>query len=800
MTSININTGMQLELPANDTSVLLIPEPTQPIPSFTQTAFSQPVFSQPIPTFTQPAVHFQQTQPTQTNQTSQQYPNNVQSQQFQQFQTASISANNAKFPYLEKDKYEIWAMKMEYWIQNADHNHCRKCSAREQSKEIICPIFIIYDDARDIWMAVKARFGGNEESKKMRKTMLKQQFNRILCDRRECQHKVITDFRKILEPVGINYGVKVAAAPTHSAFIGAASSGSKLNYSNQQSGADVSEQLLKFGYDGEYLLRKKIVPLVLTIHSDSETYGILIQASRQRPKDFPPTVDIQLARILSLVNLKQHLIPAGSIIRQHHPPPIRLERPATVSAGLANPAARTIFQTIYPGILQRDDVILLIKTSAGYSITYYNNRHRISLTVVAQEVDSKQGKLDEICVIKGGISQIWRGRGNHESAFLEDNPKVRGNFGHEWKYKRVRAARYGYLFSQATAEILSQAEAEIRNRGVSADRDPAGIGSAGGVSAGSTSAGSDPAGSHPAGSFDPAALDDPSCWLLSDVKSSLSLGEIEEEEYVTQPKGFEILTSQSKYTEWFKALIGLHQAHRAGNARLSAFFCYISITERAWCENLIQDKYVKDMLTKFDMESVRTATTPYEAVKTKLKDETDPPVNLLPLTSHLNAVKKIQYLKGQPKLALCNPKDSPFQLEAYSDSDYAGSHGDRKSTTEARYHNLGICTLYLKTSYQFPQIRPPILVLPVLPQGQANHPDVITQLQAWVKAQKEIVRLMLMTMDPEIQKTLEHLGAYDMLKELKMLYVQQADQELLQTVQEFHRAKQEEWHLLALMP
>ncbi|GKF80395.1 hypothetical protein Tco_0238997, partial [Tanacetum coccineum] len=41
---------------------------------------------------------------------------------FQQFQTATISANNAKFPYLEKEKYEIWAMKMEYWIQNADHN------------------------------------------------------------------------------------------------------------------------------------------------------------------------------------------------------------------------------------------------------------------------------------------------------------------------------------------------------------------------------------------------------------------------------------------------------------------------------------------------------------------------------------------------------------------------------------------------------------------------------------------------------------------------------------------------------
>ncbi|GJT71820.1 putative ribonuclease H-like domain-containing protein [Tanacetum coccineum] len=46
-----------------------------------------------------------------------------------------------------------------------------------------------------------------------------------------------------------------------------------------------------------------------------------------------------------------------------------------------------------------------------------------------------------------------------------------------------------------------QAEAEIRNQGVSADRDPAGIGSAGGVSDCSTSTGSDPAGGHPAGQF-----------------------------------------------------------------------------------------------------------------------------------------------------------------------------------------------------------------------------------------------------------------------------------------------------------
>ncbi|GKG58308.1 hypothetical protein Tco_0592087, partial [Tanacetum coccineum] len=56
-------------------------------------------------------------------------------------------------------------------------------------------------------------------------------------------------------------------------------------------------------------------------------------------------------------------------------------------------------------------------------------------------------------------------------------------------------SRYGYLFSQETAEIISQAEVEIRNHGVSADRDPAGI----------DSAGSDPAGDNPAGSFQPTS-------------------------------------------------------------------------------------------------------------------------------------------------------------------------------------------------------------------------------------------------------------------------------------------------------
>ncbi|GJS96238.1 putative ribonuclease H-like domain-containing protein [Tanacetum coccineum] len=53
-----------------------------------------------------------------------------------------------------------------------------------------------------------------------------------------------------------------------------------------------------------------------------------------------------------------------------------------------------------------------------------------------------------------------------------------------------------------------------------------------------------------------------------------------------------------------------------------------------------------------------------------------------PKASHMHAVKRIfRYLKGKPTLDLWYPKDSPMDLIAYSDSDYAGADIDIKSTT-----------------------------------------------------------------------------------------------------------------------
>nr|GEY33992.1 zinc finger, CCHC-type [Tanacetum cinerariifolium] len=85
-----------------------------------------------------------------------------------------------------------------------------------------------------------------------------------------------------------------------------------------------------------------------------------------------------------------------------------------------------------------------------------------------------------------------------------------------------------------------------------------------------------------------------------------------------------------------------------------------------------------------------------------------------------------------------------------------------------------------------------ISAAPVAPPGQQIPPAALAAHVAWVKGQKEVDVLMLLTMDLEIQRNLAHLGAYDMLQELKAMYSKQAEQELLQTVREFHTSKQEE--------
>ncbi|GJT89030.1 hypothetical protein Tco_1070747 [Tanacetum coccineum] len=86
--------------------------------------------------------------------------------------------------------------------------------------------------------------------------------------------------------------------------------------------------------------------------------------------------------------------------------------------------------------------------------------------------------------------------------------------------------------------------------------------------------------------------------------------------------------------------------------------------------------------------------------------------------------------------------------------------------------------------------------IPAAPVGVAPDQPIpsaaLTTYNEWVKNQKEIAVMILLTIDLEIQQNLAHLDANDMLIELKALYSKQAEHELLQIVREFHTCKQEE--------
>nr|GFC24973.1 hypothetical protein [Tanacetum cinerariifolium] len=164
-----------------------------------------------------------------------------------------------------------------------------------------------------------------------------------------------------------------------------------------------------------------------------------------------------------------------------------------------------------------------------------------------------------------------------------------------------------------------------------------------------------------------------------DVKSAFLYDTIDEEVYVMQPHGFQDPAFPAKKED--------------------VIF-------------LSQDKYIGDILKKFRFLDVRSSNTPMDKENPWGKDGTGKDVELhlyrsmigslmyltasrpdimfavcacarhqmTPKECHLHAVKRIfQYLKGHPKPRIWYPKASPFDLVAFSDSDYGGASQDRKS-------------------------------------------------------------------------------------------------------------------------
>ncbi|GKF51202.1 uncharacterized mitochondrial protein-like protein [Tanacetum coccineum] len=151
------------------------------------------------------------------------------------------------------------------------------------------------------------------------------------------------------------------------------------------------------------------------------------------------------------------------------------------------------------------------------------------------------------------------------------------------------------------------------------------------------------------------------------------------------------------------------------------FFLGLQVQQKKKGIFISQDKYVHEILRKFNYLDVKSASTPTDLEKPLVQDgdATDVDEHLYrsmigslmyltasrpdimfavcacarfqvsPKTSHLLAVMRIfRYLKRKPSLGLWYSKGSPLELVAYTDSDYAGATLDRKSTTRG-CHFLG---------------------------------------------------------------------------------------------------------------
>ncbi|GJZ86018.1 putative ribonuclease H-like domain-containing protein [Tanacetum coccineum] len=212
--------------------------------------------------------------------------------------------------------------------------------------------------------------------------------------------------------------------------------------------------------------------------------------------------------------------------------------------------------------------------------------------------------------------------------------------------------------------------------------------------------------------------------VVRNKASAFLYGKIDEKVYVSQPPGFIDHKYPKKVYKVVKALYGLHQALRAWYATLSTFLLknghrrgtidktlfikkdkhdiilvqvymddiIFGLTKKSWC-----DEFEALMKNKFQMSSMgeltfflglQTASTPIETHKPLVKDEEASDVDVYLYRSMIGSLMyltasrpDIMYLKGKPKLGLWYPRVSSFDLEAYSDSDYAGANLDRKSTT-----------------------------------------------------------------------------------------------------------------------
>ncbi|GKA92130.1 hypothetical protein Tco_0814055, partial [Tanacetum coccineum] len=149
-----------------------------------------------------------------------------------------------KLPILKKGEYNIWAMKMEHYLAHTDYpiweviqngngpvsittytqgqikvlppRTAEEILARERERKAMTTLLMALSedhlakfhkmtDAKEMWDAIKSRFGGNNKSKKMQKYILKQQFEGFFVTNSEGLHKGYDRFQSLLSQLEMSY-------------------------------------------------------------------------------------------------------------------------------------------------------------------------------------------------------------------------------------------------------------------------------------------------------------------------------------------------------------------------------------------------------------------------------------------------------------------------------------------------------------------------------------------------------------------------------------------------------------------
>nr|GEU64004.1 hypothetical protein [Tanacetum cinerariifolium] len=205
-----------------------------------------------------------------------------------------------------------------------------------------------------------------------------------------------------------------------------------------------------------------------------------------------------------------------------------------------------------------------------------------------------------------------------------------------------------------------------------------------------------------------------------DVKSAFLYGTIEEEVYVCQPLGFEDpdypdkrgKIDQTLFIKRQKGDILLVQIHvddiifgstnkdlckdfeklikdkfQMSSMGELTFFLGLHVKQKPDGFFISQDKYVAEILRKFGLTDGKSASTPIDTEKPLLKDPDGEGVDVHTYRSMIGSLMYLTSSRPDIMFVVCAcahfqyPKDSPFNLVAYSDSDYVSASLDRKSTT-----------------------------------------------------------------------------------------------------------------------